>query len=146
MSTSFTLHLSKTKIDDFTICTVYKFDTVYRKNPIYRKFRYDRKTHTDKPILVSIPIYSVISVYRTFLLWTRHCGRWRGKAKPRGNASSVNILQLTWPCLSSDSPCKHEIISFHTWLWLNYYLFPRCSLKWQVLQVLRRKVRKYCTI
>ena len=58
MSTSFTLHLSKTKIDDFTICTVYKFDTVYRKNPIYRKFRYDRKTHTDKPILVSLYRYT----------------------------------------------------------------------------------------
>jgi hypothetical protein len=40
MSTSFTLQMSKTKIDDFAICTVYKFDTVYRKIPIYRKFRY----------------------------------------------------------------------------------------------------------
>ena len=31
MSTSFTLQMSKTKIDDFAICTVYKFDTYTEK-------------------------------------------------------------------------------------------------------------------
>jgi hypothetical protein len=39
MSTVFTLHLSKTKIDDFAICMVYKFDNIGIIFPVYRYWK-----------------------------------------------------------------------------------------------------------
>lgn len=48
MSTSFIVHLSKTKIDDFVKCMVCKFDTVYRKIPIYWKFLHIGMTETQE--------------------------------------------------------------------------------------------------
>jgi hypothetical protein len=70
MSTSFSLHVSKTKIDDFAIRTVYTFDTVYRQIPIYRKFWYidmnEKLIPINRYIGFNTDIFG-ISVYRTFL-------------------------------------------------------------------------------
>jgi hypothetical protein len=67
--TIFTLHLSKTKIDNFAICMVYKFDMAYRQIPTIYEIRYIGMTEKLIPINQYTDIFG-ISEYRTFLIST----------------------------------------------------------------------------